>query len=96
MKNNKLEKLIAKMGGLDLIVISITSFADTQGHSALEADKACLNVELVGFWKMARVALEFFKNQKTGHLVGISSIDALRENPTCPIYSASKAFVSRY
>ncbi len=91
-----LENIINEMGRLDLVVISITSFPDTQGKSEQEMNQKCLEVELIGFWKMANYALEYFKKQGTGHIVGISSVDALRGNPYCPMYSAAKAFVSRY
>ncbi|HBL98364.1 TPA: hypothetical protein DDZ86_01830 [Candidatus Dependentiae bacterium] len=92
----ELSNFIGEMGGLSLIVISVTSYPDTQGKPCLATDRATLNVELLGFWKMAYVAMEVFKKQGFGHLVGISSVDALRGNPACPIYSAAKAFVSRY
>jgi short-subunit dehydrogenase len=92
----ELEDFIVKMGGLDLIVISITSFGDSRGTSEQEVNQKCLDVELLGFWKMANCALQYFKKQGTGHVVGISSVDALRGNPYCPMYSAAKAFVSRY
>lgn len=91
-----LTQFIQEMGGLDLIVISITSYPDLAGKTHLDAEKKTLDVELLGFWKMAYVATNFFRQQKSGHIVGISSIDALRGNPACPIYSAAKAFVSRY
>ena len=92
----QLADFIDEIGGLDLMVISITSFPDLHGKTDLEAEKLTLEVELLGFWKMAYVATEFFMRQGSGHLVGISSVDALRGNPACPIYSAAKAFVSRY
>lgn len=96
---NAMEQLadfIQELGGLDLIVISITSYPELAGKTRLEAEKKTLDVELLGFWKMAYVATKFFRKQKSGHIVGISSVDALRGNPACPIYSAAKAFVSRY
>lgn len=93
---NLLKELITEMGGLDLIVISISSFNDTNILGSLEKDMAILSVDLTGFWYMANTAIEFFQKQGSGHLVGISSVDALRGNAGCPVYSAAKAFVSRY
>lgn len=92
----QLVSFINEIGGLDLMVISITSFPDLHDKTDLEAEKLTLEVELLGFWKMAYVATQFFMQQGSGHLVGISSVDALRGNPACPIYSAAKAFVSSY
>ena len=40
--------------------------------------------------------VEHFQNRRAGHLVGISSIAALRGNPEAPAYGASKAFMSNY
>ena len=45
---------------------------------------------------MAHTAVEFFEKQKSGHLVGISSISGLRGSGYCPVYSGAKAFISRY
>lgn len=92
----QLANFIDEIGGLDLMVISITSYPDSHGKTPLTAERLTLEVELLGFWKMAYIAAAVFRRQKSGHLVGISSIDALRGNPSCPVYSAAKAFVSRY
>jgi len=45
---------------------------------------------------MANVATKHFLEQRAGHLVGISSIAALRGSGGAPAYNASKAFVSNY
>jgi short-subunit dehydrogenase len=45
---------------------------------------------------MANVAFKHFLEQSSGHLVGISSIAALRGSGATPAYNASKAFVSNY
>ncbi|HAE39398.1 MAG TPA: oxidoreductase, partial [Candidatus Riflebacteria bacterium] len=49
-----------------------------------------------GFAAMATAAMKLFIDQGYGHLVGISSIGALRGNRDSPAYNASKAFVSNY
>lgn len=92
----KLTTFVNEIGGMDLIVISITSYPETHGKPHVTAERLALDVELIGFWKIAYAATAIFKKQGSGHLVGISSIDALRGNPGCPAYSAAKAFVSRY
>jgi len=78
----ELLELIDQMGGLDLIVISLTSFHSIIAGIATE--ESTVDVDVKGFWSMAQVAVEFFEKQKTGHLVGISSIDAIRGNALCP------------
>ncbi len=84
-------ELIVEMGGLDVAVISVTAFSQE-----VPPDRDTLNVDLVGFYNAASFIIEFFKQQKHGHLVGMSSMDALRGNALCPVYSGAKAFISTY
>jgi len=93
----ELKELINQMGGLDLILISISAFADIENNTdRWVRDKKVLDVDLVGFWVMAHVAIEFFEKQKSGHLVGISSISGIRGEGSCPVYCGAKAFISKY
>lgn len=91
MQQNMAE-LIEEMGGtLDLIVISVTAYSK---NGTTERDT--LNVDLMGFYNVASFIVEIFKQQKSGHLVGMSSVDALKGNALCPVYSGTKAFISTY
>lgn len=91
-----LEELIQEMGGLDLLVLSITGFWDVDlTDRDWTADKAIFDVDVMGFYALARTALNFFEKQGHGHLVGFSSLDGLRGIAGCPVYSAAKAFCSR-
>lgn len=90
------KNLLLETGPIDLVVISITSFPELASLPETAVEGRILNVELLGFWKIAHIALDHFIAKKSGHLVGISSVDALRGNPACPMYSAAKAFVSMY
>jgi short-subunit dehydrogenase len=45
---------------------------------------------------MVNVAVAHLEKRGSGHLVGISSLAALRGNRVAPAYAASKAFVSNY
>lgn len=92
----KLASLIAEIGNIDLMVISVSAVPEIGSLSPIEREKKIIDVDLIGFWKMAHIALRHFKQKKSGHLVGISSIDALRGNPDCPAYSAGKAFIRTY
>ena len=92
-----LGELIAQMGGMDLILIAVSSFVDIIGNdNKKERDAKNISVDLLGFYAMAEMAVEFFENQKYGHLVGISSISGIRGDAGCPVYSGAKAFISRY
>ena len=94
----QLEHLIQKMGGCDLMVVCISASADRsrEVHNSLrESERRAIQVDLLGFWRAATVAVEHFNKQKAGHLVGVSSI--LGVVPVgCPDYSGSKAFMQRY
>lgn len=90
----QLSQLIDEMGGADIIVINAgIGFLD----SSIPWDKelATIDTNVTGFARMANVAFNYFTSQGHGHLVGISSIAALRGGPS-PAYNASKAFVSSY
>ena len=98
-----LQSFITTMGGLDLIVISISPYLDN--HNELGFDDSekswqkksrCLDVCFTGFIAMADVALAHFKQQNSGHLVGISSTSGLRGSGFCPEYSGAKAGISCY
>lgn len=89
-----LQKMIKKMGVVDLIIINA-------GTASLNIDnwqeqKETILVNVLGFAALAHTAMQHFYEQGRGHLVGISSIAALRGVSHAPIYSASKAFVSNY
>jgi short-subunit dehydrogenase len=89
------EGLIAEMGGVDLVVISAgTGFIDPDLSWVKE--KETLDVNVIGFTAIANAAYHCFIEQGSGHLVGISSIAALRGSGDAPAYNASKAFVSNY
>lgn len=93
----KLNNLVEEMGGLDLLVIAITGFFECDFASKDWKDsRAVLNVDVTGFFALARTGLQIFEQQGYGHLVGFSSIDGLHGVAFCPAYSASKAFCSRY
>jgi short-subunit dehydrogenase len=94
---NRLNSMIEEMGGLDLIVIAVTGYWDCDfDDSDWKKSLSVLTVDVVGFFALARTALNFFENQGYGHLVGFSSVDGLRGVAGCPAYSASKAFCARY
>lgn len=92
---NKLKKLIERMGGVDLVVISAGI-----GHLNDEMDwtleNETIKTNVIGFAAMANVAIKHFMEKGSGHLVGFSSIAALRGGRQAPAYNASKAFESNY
>ena len=90
-----LEDLIEEMGGLDLMVISAgIGFINPDLNWAQELQT--IEVNVAGFAAMANVAFRHFERVGGGHLVGISSIAAVRGSREAPAYNASKAFMSNY
>jgi short-subunit dehydrogenase len=90
-----LEQLIEQLGGVDLIIVSAgTGYQNPDLNWQLDLDTVSVNV--LGFMAMAQVALRYFLKRGHGHLVGISSVAALRGNGGAAAYSASKAFQSIY
>ncbi len=91
----KVQNMIQKLEGLDLMVInSGVGFLNPTLEWAKE--QQTLDVNVYGFCVLAGLAFKYFSKQGYGHLVGISSIGALRGSPTGPAYNASKAFMSNY
>jgi short-subunit dehydrogenase len=90
-----LEDLIEELGGVDLVVISAgTGFINSDLNWADE--KKTIDVNVLGFAAMANVAYRHFEKVSRGHLVGISSVAAIRGSSEAPAYNASKAFISNY
>jgi short-subunit dehydrogenase len=91
----QLKALIAEMGDVELFVLSAgVGFINPQLDWTPEQQTIEINV--LGFAAMLNVALAALKARGSGHIVGISSIAALRGGRHAPAYNASKAFVSNY
>ncbi|MBP2656912.1 MAG: fabG 2 [Firmicutes bacterium] len=92
---NQLEDLIKEMNGVDIVIISAgIGYFNLNLDWSVEQETIDTNVS--GFAAMCNVAMKCFVNQGKGHLVGISSIDAINGNGYAPAYAASKSFVSNY
>jgi short-subunit dehydrogenase len=90
-----LDGLIVEMNGADVIVVSSgTGFINEDLQWMPE--KETIDVNVSGFTAMTNVAMRYFLSRGSGHLVGISSIAAIRGGSAAPAYNASKAFVSNY
>jgi len=87
--------LIAEMGDVDLVVISAGT-----GHGTPDLqwpnEKDTIDTNVLGFTAIADTAFNYFVKQGYGHLVGISSIAAIRGGRYAPAYNASKAYVCNY
>jgi short-subunit dehydrogenase len=90
-----LEKFINEMGGVDLVVISAGT-GDINGSLSWHLENEIIRTNVSGFAAIVNVAMHHFMGKGSGHLVGISSIAALRGGREAPAYNASKAFESNY
>lgn len=89
-----LQNLINEMQGIDLIVISAGT-GSINPELPWNGEKETIETNVLGFTAIANVAYHHFQQKGKGHLVGISSISAIRGGAS-PAYNASKAFVSNY
>jgi short-subunit dehydrogenase len=88
-------RLVEKMGGVDLVVVN--SGTGTRNEELdWTIDKQIIEVNILGCTAIANAAMHVFLKQGHGHLVGISSIAALRGSRFIPTYPASKAYLSTY
>lgn len=91
----QLDGLIEAMGGVDLIVYNAgVGYQNPELSLTKEMKTVATNVE--GFTLLVNIAMQHFMQQGSGHLVGISSIAAIRGNRKAPAYFASKSFISSY
>ena len=90
-----LTELTNDMGGLDLLIIS-SGTGELNDNLDFELEKRTIDTNVSGFTAIADWAFTYFKHQKQGHLVAISSIAGLRGSSQAPAYGASKAFQINY
>lgn len=91
----QLNHLISQMGNVDIVIISAgVGFINPDLNPTKEQQTIDTNIS--GFTALASSAMKYFIQQGQGHLVSISSINALRGSDMAPAYAASKAYISNY
>ena len=87
-------ELIEQMNGIDVVIINAGVGEIT---TRWEKEHNIINTNVTGFAAIANAAFYYFQSQQQkGHIVGISSLAALRGGSRIPSYHASKAFISSY
>ncbi|MBX2856829.1 MAG: SDR family NAD(P)-dependent oxidoreductase [Rhodobacteraceae bacterium] len=88
-------ELVQQLGRVDLVIISAgVGHLNPDLDVGLEMETIQTNVN--GFTVLSTAAFKHFTEQGRGHLVGLSSIAALRGGAAAPAYNASKAYISNY
>lgn len=87
----------AELGGLDIVVANSGIGGSTPiGRGAFEAARQVVETNLLGAMATIDAAVELFRKQGRGHVVGVTSVAAVRGLPNQGAYSASKSGLSRY
>lgn len=89
------ERMLEQLGDVDLVIVS-AGIGHLNPELRLDLDAETVSVNVLGFATISQAAMRYFLRRRRGHLVGISSIAALRGNHSAAAYSASKAFQSTY
>lgn len=91
------EELVREMGGLDLLVYTagiMPPVARTEYDTARDLDILAVNFGGLVAWGNA--AAQLFRSQRSGTLVGVSSISGNRGRKGNPLYGASKAAMDNW
>ena len=91
----ELQELIARMGDVELIVLS-SGVGLFEQKLEWAAEREMIDVNVRGFAALTIVAMEHFTQRGAGHLAGISSMAAHVFGARTVTYHATKAFVSNY
>ena len=92
-----LRKIIADLGGLDLLVFMAgINFPPGLTSYNFEGDRKMVEVNLIGAMAWLSPVAEMFQNAKAGQIVGISSVAGDRGRVGNPGYNTSKAGLTTY
>jgi len=90
-------KIVAEIGGLDLIVyMAGVNFPPGLTSYNFEGDRKMVEVNLIGAMAWLSPVAEMFQNAKAGQIVGISSVAGDRGRIGNPGYNTSKAGLTTY
>lgn len=92
-----LAECAAELGELDIVVVNAgVAFAVRAGEKGFDRIKATIDVNLLGAIATCEAAVELFRAQGHGQLVGITSVAGVRGLPGQGAYSATKAGFGKY
>ena len=92
-----IERCAKRLDGLDIVVVNAgVAFTTPAGKGHFENIRRTIDVNLTGAIATSEAAVELFRRQGHGHLVGISSLAGVRGIRGQGVYCATKAGLSRY
>lgn len=93
--DNALEGIIHKHSRIDLAIVC-AGIGELNPGLDVETELSTLSVNVMGWANAVASIYKLFENQKSGHLVTVTSVGGLQPTPIAPSYSASKAFQINY
>jgi short-subunit dehydrogenase len=92
---DELRNFIGKINGIDIFIITASTI---EFNNELNDKKEIITVDtnVKSFVQLINIAWEYFRQKGKGHIVGVTSVAAVRGNKLAPAYHASKAFQSTY
>lgn len=93
--DNELGNIIREYGRIDLAIIC-AGIGELNPKLDVETELSTLSVNVMGWANAVASIYRLFEEQKSGHLVTVTSVGGLQPTPIAPSYSASKAFQINY
>ncbi len=90
-----LENTLHKYCHIDMAIVC-AGIGELNPKLDVEAEMSTLSVNVTGWTNAVSLIYRLFEEQKSGHLVIITSVGGLQPTPVAPAYSASKAFQINY
>lgn len=91
------EELVRELGGLDLVIFAAGIMPKVEPEEFnTEKDLAMLQVNLAGLIAWCNPVANYFRRQRSGTLVGISSVAGDRGRVGAPVYGTTKAAMNTY
>lgn len=92
---SSLEMLVQELGGMDLLIIC-SGTGELNPELSYQIEEPTLLTNVIGFTNIADWGFRYFEQQKSGHLVTISSVGGIRGSDISPAYNATKAYQINY
>lgn len=93
--DDALESIVHKNYRIDLAIVC-AGIGELNPNLDVETELSTLSVNVMGWANTVASIYRLFENQKSGHLVTVTSVGGLHPTPIAPSYSASKAFQINY